>query len=104
MRIQNSEAVEGVPAVAQQVKNPASIHEDVGETPGLVQWVKDPALPQAVAEGHRFILSPALLWHSPVSADLMDPSLRTSVCCRCACKKRKRKKKNSGKRIEVRSR
>ena len=30
-----------VPIVAQQVKNPASIHEDVGLIPGLAQWVKD---------------------------------------------------------------
>ena len=34
----------GVPIVAQRVKNPASIHEVVGLIPGLVQWVKDPAL------------------------------------------------------------
>ena len=35
----------GVLAVAQQVKNPTHIHEDVGSIPGLVHWVKDPVLP-----------------------------------------------------------
>ena len=34
----------GAPLVAQRVKNPASIHENVGMIPGLVQWVKDPVL------------------------------------------------------------
>ena len=36
----------GVPIVAQGVKNPTSIHEDVGLIPTLAQWVKDPLLPQ----------------------------------------------------------
>ena len=40
--------VHGVPIVAQQVKDPRSVCEDVGLIPGLVQWIKDPVLLQAV--------------------------------------------------------
>ena len=31
---------EGVPVLTQQIMNPNSIHEDVGSTSGLTQWVK----------------------------------------------------------------
>ena len=36
--------------MAQQVKNPVSIHEEVGSISGLTQWIKDPPLPQAAAQ------------------------------------------------------
>ena len=39
----------GVLIVAQQVKNPTGIHEDVGSMLSLDQWVQDPVLPQAAA-------------------------------------------------------
>ena len=57
----------GVAIVAQQVKNPTSIHEDAGLILDLTQWVTDPAL----------------LWLNST------PSLGTSMCCRCGPQKRK---------------
>ena len=44
------EDISGVPIVAQRVKGPASIHEDSGLIPGLTQWAKDSALPQAAGK------------------------------------------------------
>ena len=44
--IKNS-GLDGIPTVAQWVKNPTSIREDEGLIPGLTQWMKDLALPQA---------------------------------------------------------
>ena len=35
----------GVPVMAQWLTNPTRNHEVAGSTPGLVRWVKDPALP-----------------------------------------------------------
>ena len=49
--------------MAQWVTNPTSIREDTGSTPGLNQWVKDPAVLWAV------------LWVADVA--------RIQCCCGC---------------------
>ena len=61
----------GVPVIAQQVKNPTSIHEDTCLIPALPQWFKDLVLLQAVAQ----VSDLALLWLGcrPAAAALIQP-------------------------------
>ena len=42
------QTLQGVPVVAQWLRNPTRNNEVVGLIPGLAQWVKDPAFPWAV--------------------------------------------------------
>ena len=48
--------------MAQQVKNPTSIYEDMGLIPGLAQWLKDLALPTSCHVGRRCSMDLTLLW------------------------------------------
>ena len=47
----------GVPIVAQQVKNPTSIHDDAGWICSLVLWVKDLPLPRTASRSQRQLRS-----------------------------------------------
>ena len=44
--------------MAQQIKNPTSIHEGVGSIPGLVQWIKGSGVATSCGVGHRRISDP----------------------------------------------
>ena len=70
--------------MSQWVKNPVLTLENVDSIPGLAQWVKDRALPQAVARircCHGCAISLSCSW------PWFDPWPRNSICCRYSCKK-----------------
>ena len=69
-------------------------------TPGLThtQWVKDPALPRAVALSHRYGSNPTLprLWHRPAAAVPMRPFIWELLYATGTAVKRKIKRNTNG--------
>ena len=56
--------------MAQQIKNPTSIHEDASSIPVLTQWVKD-LIDASCGVGHRYSFDPVLLWCRPAASALI---------------------------------
>ena len=85
------------PLQLSRLRTQHSVYEDVGLIPGLTQWIKDPALPQAAAQVadidqiHSIVV--AVAQASSCSSD-STPSLGTSICSRCRPKTKTAKIQN----------
>ena len=55
----------GVPIIAQRVKNPTNIGDDVGSIPGLAQWVKGSSIALKVTDVAW--ISCCWLWQRPAA-------------------------------------
>ena len=81
--------------MAQQVKNPASIHGDVGLVPGLAQCVKGANVVASFSVGHRHSLDVVLLWlwYRPAAVALIQPLAWELPYAKGVALKKKRRKK-----------
>ena len=78
--------------MAQQIKNPTSIHEDTGSIPGLTQWVEGSRVVTSCGVSQRSGIAVAVVWAGSCSYDLI-PSLELLYTLGVALKRQKTKTK-----------
>ena len=81
--------------MAQQVKNPTSVRENAGSTPGLTQWVKGSGIAVSCSVGYRCgsDLTLLWLWQRLVAAVPTQPLVQELPYAAGVALKRKKKKK-----------
>ena len=91
----------GAPFIAQQLRNPIRIHEDVNLIPGLAQWVKDPALLWLWCRPAAVALILPLAWDLPYAVGVAIKSkkkkkkLNFILCILLQLKEIKKKKQSA---------
>ena len=90
--------------MAQEVKNPTSIHEDIGSIPGLTQWIKGSSIAKSCGMGRGCGWDLVLLWlgcrpvaMAPIQPLAWEPPYALGV----ALKKKKKTKNRERKRKRI---
>ena len=76
----------------QQVKNPTSIHEDVGSIPASLSGLKVQRCSKLQLRSWMWLRSGVAVAVVSASGSGSAPKLGTSICHRCGPKKKKNKK------------
>ena len=101
--LQSRMSPEGVPFVAQWVKNLRSTCEVAGSIPGLVLCVKELVLLQAAHRLQMWLRSGVAVAVAQVHScnSNWTPSPGTSICCRCGYLKKKKERERAWQDVNI---